>query len=135
MTIRRKPTSGGAGRKPRAPAQSTLDASMAMAQGREAVQRVLASAATEVNLEIERARAAFNQAEDLLTADALKVQENMAACDTASESIFEKTASAARQSQSAAQGAINAMLQQLNRINESIAGAGRQDRSGQGSAK
>ncbi len=106
--------------------QSCLEAEKALQQSREAVSRVFAQAAGEVNSEIDQARSVFKKAENLLAEDSRQVVDAMAACYNASLAAFGATSTVAEQGQSATKLAMNAMLKKLNRITEAFAEASKQ---------
>lgn len=119
MTIRRK--RNAASRTLHPALQPCLDAEQAIQRGREAVNRVFEKAAEEVNGEIARARAVFTQAENQLSTDGQKVRGVMAACKSAAEAAYGKTSETAAESEASARSTVNAMLEKLNRISESLA--------------
>jgi hypothetical protein len=115
MTIRRRIIEG-ASRRVRPSSEPCLNAQNALQHGREAVSRAFESAAGEISDEISRARAVFADAEHLMASDARKVRSLL----DASEAAYQKTVSAAEQGENSAKSALKKMLENLNKITESL---------------
>jgi len=119
----------------RPPLQACLEAGTALQEGRDAVRRVFVYAAGEVTSEVDRARAVFKQAEDLLVTDGQQVFDAMSECRTASQDAFRTTSDATERCQSAAKTAMSAMLRKLNQMTETLAEASKQKPGGESGSR
>ncbi len=126
MSIRRKEGWTGQRQPLRPPLESCIDAEQAMQESREAVKKVFAQTAADVEEEIMRARAVFAQAEGSMAGESAGLYDAMTSFRSVSQSAFGKASTAAAQGENAARAATGVMMERLNQISASLANAANQ---------